>query len=168
MLISASRIMVGCFSWLPGRHGAANWREEVLGHELVGHWKCGTRDTNLSDREIVLKSRRKPHCHVKDWSRHISLAISVKINCRMVLSMIPTSRGFIYKLVTQEYRFQGYFGDFFKPWKNYLLKEKRSPSICVHHPENLRASCNCPCRKPWSSLNSPSSELQLPVHKIIF
>lgn len=162
--------MVGCFSLLSAGHGAANWREEMLGHELVGRWKYGTRDTNLSDREVVLQSRRKPHCHVKDWSRHISLAISVKINCRTVLSMILTSRGFLYELVTQEYRFQGHLGDLSGLGRTTCLKKKkrRSPSICVHHPENLWASCNCPCRKPWSSLNSPSSELELPVHKIIF
>lgn len=107
-------------------------------YELVGYWKWGARDANLSDGEMALKSSRKPYCYVKHCSHHISLAISVKINWRRVLSMTPDTLLIETFLTTCNSAVQasGAFGDIlrFKPGKRYLLEGKRGPNICVHYP----------------------------------
>lgn len=113
--ISSSRNMVGLGCLAPWWTWGSKLERGGAG-TLAGCWKNGTRDTNLSDREIVLKSKRKPYCHVKDWSHHISMTVSVKMNCRKILSMTSNTLLLQMFLITYN-RFQEHLGDLlrFKP-----------------------------------------------------
>lgn len=111
-------------------HGAENCKEDILGCELAGDWKCGTRDTNLSNREMVLKKRIKLY-HQVSQSQHISLAVSIKINRRRILSMNPDTLLIEASLMACNLGVQssGTLGDLlrFQSWKRHWLKEKGGP-----------------------------------------
>lgn len=88
----------------------------MLGQESVGDRKCGMRDANLSDREVLVKSKRKPYVNRLESSH--SLAILVKINCWKILSMIPDALPILCLMIGNlGVRAQGQLGGFlrFKP-----------------------------------------------------
>ena len=88
------------------RHGAANWEGTVWGQESVGNQKCGVEDANLSDREVLMKSRRKPYVNSLEPSH--SPAIVVEINCWKVLSLtLDTLLRLSLQLIAQD--IQGFF-----------------------------------------------------------
>lgn len=120
-------------------------------------------DTNLSDKKVLMKSRRKLYVNRLEPSH--SLATLVKINCYKVLSMTPDTLLILFLTTGNSgVRGQGQLEDLlrYKPWKNYLLKGRRGTNICAHYPESLVGGClaiiyvgNC-----GHPLNSPSSEHQ--------